>query len=126
MERFSLRLLLIAAIVFLNGCYTVSTTYDGDNLYTVTAVSDNEVEANNLVMNKAVKICSFRPYLVDVVEHTSGYYGMSAAEKDLVAKAHQEVGASAKTKSKNDYKAVLHFRCKKAMNSARPDTGSKY
>jgi len=112
MERFYLKLWLIVGVVFLSGCYNVSTIYDGDNLYTVTAVSASELDANNMAMEKAIKICDFRPYKVQVLEHISRYQGMDAQEKALVGEAHNAIGVSGKTTSARDYKAIIRFKCK--------------
>ena len=112
MKNLYLKLWLIISAALLAGCYNVSTVYNGANLYTVTATSSSEVKANNLVMGKAVKICEHSQYKVDVLEHTSNYQGMNAEEKSLVGMANKALGASKKTTSDRDYKAIIHFRCK--------------
>lgn len=112
MKKLYLKLWLIISVVLLSGCYNVSTIYDGSNLYTVTATSSDEVLANNLVMNKAVRMCDHNRYKVEVLEHISSYQGMSAEEKSLVETAGNALGSSKKTTSDRDYKAILHFRCK--------------
>ena len=112
MKKLYLKLWLIISAVLLGGCYNVSTVYDNPNLYTVTATSSDEVLANNLVMNKAVRICDHSRYKVEVLEHTSAYQGMSNEEKSLVATASKAIGSSSNTTSDRDYKAILHFRCK--------------
>jgi len=113
MRKLYFKLWLIISAVLLSGCYNVSLVYDSANLYTVTAVSASEVEANNLAMSKAVKVCEYDPFKVAVLEHTSSYQGMTAEQKSLVGVASKTIGASAKTTSSNDYKAVIKFRCKR-------------
>lgn len=113
MGKFGLKLLIITGIVgLISGCYNVSTIYYGDDLYTVTAVSSDEVEANNLAMSKAVRICDHNRYKVEVLERASHYQGMSAEEKALVKTAGDTIGSSKNTTTNYDYKATLHFHCK--------------